>query len=318
MGVERKAVITGITGQDGSYLAELLLEKEYKVVGVSRSRQYLNNVEHILGDITTRYGDITDTNFIYETLSEHMPDEFYNLASVSTIPECWDKSLAVQVNGVAPIYILDAIRRITPNTKFFQASSREIFGNYPKPMDEMTPYSVENTYASAKLLAHNTVGLYRKRYNLFACSGILFNHESPRRGAEFVTRKITKYVAQRKRHRKLKLGDLDTQRDWGYAGDFVRAMWLMLQQEEPDDYVISTGILHSIREVCEIAFGGVGWDYSDCVELDTRFIRSGEILAPVGNSKKAREILGWKPEVSFREMIQMMLATDLQEDHGCK
>jgi GDPmannose 4,6-dehydratase len=313
MGDAMVAIITGITGQDGSYLAKYLLDKNYAVVGVSRSKQYIKNIAHIESWIDMQYGDITDSNFIYRLLSAYQPEEFYNLAGMSYVPDCWDKSLAVQVNGVAPIYLLDAIDNVSPNTKFFQASSREIFGNHVGLMDENTPYEVCNPYGSAKLLAHNTVNLYRQKYDMYACSGILFNHESPRRSTNFVTRKITHFAAHHKPGDTLWLGDLDSKRDWGFAGDFVKAYWAMLQQEVPEDYIIGTGELHSVREVCDIAFGYLGLDYRDYVRLDDRFVRNGEIYAPVANPRKARTQLGWKPQVTFKEMITMMLEADLEE-----
>ncbi len=246
-------------------------------------------------------------------LLTHRPTELYNLASISSIPECWKRSLAVQVNGVAPLKIMDTILKVSPATKFFQASSREIFGDYPQPMDENTPYSVKNTYGAAKLYAHNMVKLYRNKYNIYACSGILFNHESPRRGKEFVTKKITSFAAKCERGDRLKLGDLSAERDWGYAKDFVKAMWLMLQQDKPDDYVISTGELNSVGDICEIAFSHLGLNYEDYVVTDPEFVRRNDIRAPIGNSTKASRELGWQPTITFEEMIKSMVRYDHEE-----
>jgi GDPmannose 4,6-dehydratase len=312
------ALITGITGQDGSYLAELLLAKGYHVIGAVRDSQIAkkslptmlkNSVEQIAWDML-------DQRRMKEVLIEYRPTEVYNFAAYSSGAGMYDDPVGVgEVNGLAVMRILEAIREVDAKIRFCQASSREIFGEaIESPQTEDTPANPRSPYGAAKLYADSMIRIYRQHYGLFACSAILFNHESPRRGLCFVTRKITQEAAKIKLGlaKELHLGNMDAQRDWGYAGDYVRAMWLMLQQEQPDDYVVATGKAHSVRELCEFAFSHLGLDYRDYVREDASAYRPVEPVALVGSADKANRILSWKPEVEFKELVHMMVDADLQ------
>jgi len=312
----KRALITGITGQDGSYLAELLLEQGYQVYGLVRrsSSPNYDRISHLVGEIELIPGDLLDQNSLMEALKTSNPDEVYNLASQSFVPTSWNEPVHTgEVNAIGVIRLLDAIRTITPKVKFYQASSSEMFGAAQEvPQNEKTPFYPRSPYAVSKAYAHWITINYRESYGMFACSGIGFNHESPRRGLEFVTRKITHGAAKIKLglQRELRLGNLEAKRDWGYAGDYVHAMWLMLQQDEPDDYVISSGKAHSVRDVCEIAFSLLGLDYKDHVVVDPKFQRPAEVNHLLGNPAKARAKLGWECKVSFEELIKMMVDGD--------
>ncbi len=312
------ALITGITGQDGSYLAELLLSKGYKVVGVARrsSTVTYERIQHLLDDITIAPGDLTDQGSLLALLEEYRPTEIYNLAAQSFVPTSWNQpALTGDVTALGVTRILEAIRFVNPKIKFYQASSSEMFGKVVEvPQKETTPFYPRSPYGVAKVYGHWITVNYRESFNLFAVSGILFNHESPRRGLEFVTRKISNGVARIKLGlaKELRLGNLDARRDWGFAGDYVQAMWLMLQQERPDNYVVGMGETHSVRELCEIAFGHVGLDYKDYVLQDERFYRPAEVDLLVSDPSKARAVLGWEPSVSFKELVKMMVDADLQ------
>jgi GDPmannose 4,6-dehydratase len=313
-----KALITGITGQDGSYLAEFLLEQGYDVIGMVRRTSTVNfeRVKHIQNKITLVSGDLLDQMSLVDCLREHRPQEVYNLAAQSFVPTSWQQPVFTgEVTALGVTRILDAIRIVDPEIRFYQASSSEMFGKVCEvPQKETTPFYPRSPYGVAKVYGHWITVNYRESYGLFACSGILFNHESSRRGLEFVTRKITHGAARIKLGLadKLYLGNLDARRDWGYAGDYVRAMWLMLQQDAPDDYVVCTGQTHSVRELCEVAFGHVGLNWEDYVVVDLRFVRPAEVDLLVGDASKARESLGWEPTVSFEELIAMMVDADLE------
>lgn len=315
--MEKRALITGLTGQDGSYLADFLLEKGYEVFGVVRrsSTESCERIEHLKGKVTILQGDLTDQHSLIAAIKESNPDEIYNLGAQSFVPTSWNQPIFTgQVTGLGVTRMLEAIRATDPKIKFYQASSSEMFGKVREvPQSEKTPFCPRSPYGIAKLYGHWLTVNYRESYGLFACSGILFNHESPRRGYEFVTRKITNAVARIKLglQRELRLGNLDVKRDWGFAGDYVKAMWLMLQQDKPDDYVIGTGEPHSVREFAEIAFNHVGLNYKDYVKVDKRFFRPAEVHLLVANPAKAREKLGWKPTVSFKELVKMMVDADL-------
>ena len=315
----KKALITGITGQDGSYLAELLLEKNYEVYGLVRrsSTEPLGRIEHIINQIKLIPGDMTDQSSLDEAIKTIQPDEVYNLAAQSFVPVSWNQPILTgNVTGLGVTRVLEAIRKNKPDTKFYQASSSEMFGKVKEiPQNENTPFHPRSPYGVAKVYGHYITVNYRESHNIFACSGICFNHESPRRGLEFVTRKITNTVAKIKfgLEKKLYLGNLDAKRDWGYAGDYVKAMWLMLQQEKPDDYVISTEQTHSVREFVEIAFSYVGLNWKDYVEVDPKLIRPAEVELLVGDSTKAKKILGWKPEITFEKLIEIMIKSDLKK-----
>src|SRR3954453_4754882 len=308
-----RALITGITGQDGSYLAELLLEKGYHVIGMVRRSSTVNfeRIAHIQDDLELPPGDLLDEVSMINILREHRPDEFYNLAAQSFVQTSWGQPvLTGETTALGVTRALDAIRTVDPGIRFYQASSSEMFGKVQAvPQNEQTPLYPRSPYGVAKVYGHWITVNYRESYGLHASSGMLFNHESPRRGLEFVTRKITHAVASIKlgMQDKLALGNLDAQRDWGFAGDYVRAMWLMLQQSTPDDYVISTDETHSVREFCEVAFGHVDLDYQQYVVQDERFMRPAEVDLLVGESTKARSTLGWKPEVSFPELAAMVV-----------
>jgi len=313
-----KALILGIDGQDGSYLSEFLLDKGYDVVGwIPNSIPVdLANIRPILSKITLVEGDLGDQGSLDHCMEEYQPDEIYNLASPSSPVASWNSPVMVaDITATGVARLLEAIRRIVPKAHFYQASSSELFGTPVEvPQSETTPFHPRNPYGVAKLAAHWMTVNYRQNYELFTVSGILFNHESPRRGMQFVTRKISRRAAEIKigLANDLPLGNLDACRDWGYAGDYIRAMWLMLQQEDPHDYVIGTGETYSVREFCQAAFECVDLDYQDFVSVDPRFYRPVEEAQLVSNPKKANQILGWKPKVDFPSLVQMMVKADLE------
>lgn len=313
-----KALITGITGQDGSYLAEFLLGQGYEVVGMVRRTSTLNfhRVAHIQERIDLVSGDMLDQISLIHILEEHRPDEVYNLAAQSFVQTSWLQPVFTgEATALGVTRLLDAIRLVDPSIRFYQASSSEMFGKVREvPQREETPFHPRSPYGVAKVYGHWITVNYRESYDMHCTSGILFNHESPRRGLEFVTRKITHHVAQIKLGMtdELRLGNLDSRRDWGYAGDYVRAMWMMLQQEEPDDYVIATGETHSVQEFLDEAFGYVDLDWHDYVVQDPQFMRPAEVDLLVGDPSKAGQALGWEPTVSFRELVRLMVDADLQ------
>jgi GDPmannose 4,6-dehydratase len=315
--VTKKALITGITGQDGSYLAELLLEKGYEVYGIVRRASTTNywRIEHLLDRVRLRPADLLDQLSLVRVLSEVQPHEFYNLAAMSFVPASWDQPMLTgEFNAQGVTRLLEAIRHVDTSIKVYQASSSEMFGKVREiPQTELTPFYPRSPYGVSKVFAHYITVNYRESYDLFAVSGMLFNHESPRRGLEFVTRKVSDGVARIKLGRSdtLSLGNLDAQRDWGFAGDYVQAMWLMLQQERADDYVIATGISHSVRQLVETAFAHVGLDWRAHVTLDPKCIRPAEVEHLIGDNTKARQALGWKPTVDFRRLVTMMVDADL-------
>ncbi len=312
-----RALITGITGQDGSYLAELLLDNGYEVVGMVRRSSTLNfeRIAHIQDRVTLVSGDLLDEVSMIRLLSLHRPTELYNLAAQSFVQTSWDQPvLTGETTAIGVTRVLDAIRTVDPAIRFYQASSSEMFGKVVEvPQRETTPFYPRSPYGVAKVYGHWITVNYRESYGLHASSGMLFNHESPRRGLEFVTRKITNGVARIKLglDAKLALGNLDAERDWGFAGDYVRAMWLMLQQDVPDDFVVATGEAHTVREFCSLAFGAVDLDYEEHVVMDPRFMRPAEVDSLIGDATKARQKLGWTPEVSFAEMVAAMVEADL-------
>src|SRR4051794_3802174 len=314
----RRAVITGITGQDGSYLAELLLDQGYEVTGVVRrsSSPNLWRIEHLLDRIQLRPADLLDQLSLMRIIADVRPQEFYNLAAMSFVPASWDQPMLTgEFNSQGVIRCLEAIRQVDSSIRFYQASSSEMFGKVREvPQTELTPFYPRSPYGVSKVFGHYITVNYRESYNLFACSGLLFNHESPRRGLEFVTRKVTDGVARIKLGLTdtLALGNLDAKRDWGFAGDYVRAMWSMLQQDRPDDYVIATGISHSVRDLVEVAFGHVGLDWRKHVTLDPKLIRPAEVEHLIGDSTKARTELAWQPSVDFAGLIGMMVDADLE------
>jgi GDPmannose 4,6-dehydratase len=311
------ALITGITGQDGSYLAEFLIQQEYQVIGVVRRASVirLDRIEHIQDKITLVQGDLLDQVSLLRILQEYQPDEIYNLAAQSFVPTSWQQPILTgEVTALGVTRMLEAIRTVLPSARFYQASSSEMFGKVREvPQKETTPFYPRSPYGAAKVYGHWITVNYRESFGLHASSGILFNHGSPRRGLEFVERKISHGVAVIKSGLadKLPLGNLDSRRDMGFAGDYVRAMWLMLQQDEPDDYVVATGETHSIRELCEIAFSHAGLDYQDYVVRDERFFRPAEVDLLVGDPNKAGSALGWEPHMTFTELIQTMVDADL-------
>lgn len=311
------AIITGITGQDGSYLAELLLSKGYNVVGMVRRSSTVNfeRIEHLLDNITVLQGDLQDQGSLLSLLEEYKPTEVYNLAAQSFVPTSWGQpALTGDVTGLGVTRMLEAIRFVNPKIRFYQASSSEMFGKVLEvPQKEDTPFYPRSPYGVAKVYGHWITINYRELFDIFATSGILFNHESPRRGLEFVTRKISDAVARIKlgKAKELRLGNLEAQRDWGFAGDYVRAMWLMLQQDQPDNYVIGTGETHAVREFCEIAFSHVDLDYKDYVVVDERFYRPAEVDLLISDPSKAKKQLNWELEVSFKELVTMMVDSDL-------
>jgi GDPmannose 4,6-dehydratase len=321
----KKALITGITGQDGSYLAEFLLDRGYEVHGVKRRSSSFNTgrVDHLYEDahdVNSRfflhYSDLTDASAIANVLAEVEPDEIYNLGAQSHVKVSSEiPEYTADVVALGTLRLLEAIRRSGLQCRFYQASSSEMYGSTPPPQSEATIFHPRSPYACAKLFAHSLTVNYRESYGLHASCGILFNHESPRRGETFVTRKTTRAVARIKLglQSKLYLGNLDSRRDWGYAPDYVRAMWQMLQQEEPDDYVIGTGEAHSVREFVDLAFSGVGLDWREHVEVDPRYFRPAEVDYLLADASKARRMLGWEPSVSFEELVQTMVESDLAE-----
>ena len=316
---QKRALITGITGQDGSYLAELLLEKGYEVFGLVRRSSTVNfeRIGHLQDQIELISGDLLDQKSLVSALQAARPQEVYNLGAQSFIPVSWEQPMLTgEITGLGVTRLLEAIRTCDENIRFYQASTSELFGKAQEtPQNEQTAFYPRSPYGVSKLYAHWITINYRESYGLFACTGILFNHESPRRGREFVTRKITHGVARIKcgLDQELRLGDLAPRRDWGYAGDFVRAMWMMLQQDEPDDYVIATGTSRTIGEFCEVAFAHAGLDWRQYVVLDERFLRPAEVYTLLGDATKAREKLGWEPKVGFEEMVQQMVDWDLEQ-----
>jgi GDPmannose 4,6-dehydratase len=313
-----KALITGITGQDGSYLAELLLEKGYEVHAIVRRASTTNywRIEHILDRIHLHPADLLDQLSLIKVIDEVKPRELYNLAAMSFVPASWDQPMLTgEFNAQGVTRVLEAVRQIDTSIRLYQASSSEMFGKVREvPQTELTPFYPRSPYGVSKVYGHYITVNYRESYDLFAVSGILFNHESPRRGLEFVTRKVTDAAARIKLGLadRLGLGNLDAQRDWGYAGDYVRAMWLMLQQDRADDFVISTGESHSVRELVEVAFSHAGLDWERYVTLDPKFLRPAEVDHLIGDSSKARHVLGWKPEVDFKGLVTMMVDADLR------
>jgi GDPmannose 4,6-dehydratase len=311
------ALITGITGQDGSYLAELLLEKGYEVHGMVRrsSTERFERIEHLRARITLHQGDLLDQRSLVDTLRASAPDEIYNLAAMSFVAVSWiQPTLTAEFSGVGVTRILEAVRETCPQARFYQASSSEMFGKVREiPQTELTPFYPRSPYGVAKAYGHFITVNYRESYDLHATSGILFNHESPRRGLEFVTRKITWHAAAIKLGltSELRLGNLDAERDWGYAKDYVEAMWLMLQRDEPEDFVISTGVTHSVRECVEIAFDHAGLGVDDHVVQDDAFIRPAEVDHLIGDHSKATRLLGWEPRTDFETMIRLMVDADL-------
>jgi GDPmannose 4,6-dehydratase len=315
--VSPRALITGITGQDGSYLAELLLDKGYEVFGVMRraSTENVERIAHLIDRITLVQADLLDQGSLVSALEEARPSEVYNLAAQSFVPTSWNQPvLTAEFTAVGVTRLLEAIRRVDPAIRFYQASSSEMFGKVREvPQNEQTPFYPRSPYGVAKVYGHFITVNYRESYDLFAVCGILFNHEGPRRGLEFVTRKVTDGVARIKLGLAdtLELGNLDAKRDWGFAGDYVEAMWLMLQQAEPEDFVIATGVEHSVRDCVEIAFEHAGLDLDEFVRVDPRYLRPAEVDHLVGDASKAKDKLGWEPRTSFRELIEMMVDADL-------
>ncbi len=315
----KKAIITGITGQDGSYLAELLLEKDYEVHGIVRrsSTESFDRIQHLTDRLTLHQADLLDQLSLVEVLREVRPQEVYNLGAQSFVPTSWKQPLLTgEFTGLGVTRLLEAVRLVdATGIRFYQASSSEMFGKVQQvPQTESTPFYPRSPYGVAKVYGHFITVNYRESYDIYACSGILFNHESPRRGKEFVTRKVTDGVARIKcgLTNELRLGNLDAKRDWGYAGDYVRAMWLMLQQDTADDYVIATNKTYSVRDLVVLAFGCVGLDWQKYVVLDPAFIRPAEVDLLIGNPAKAKRVLGWTPEVSFPQLVEMMVKADLK------
>jgi GDPmannose 4,6-dehydratase len=312
------ALITGITGQDGSYLAEFLLGLGYDVVGVVRRSSTVNfqRIEHIQDQLTLVTGDLLDQMSLVDALREYEPSEIYNLAAQSFVPTSWRQPVFTgEVTALGVTRMLEAVRIVDPDIRFYQASSSEMFGKVRAvPQNENTPFYPRSPYGVAKVYGHWITVNYRESYDIFACSGILFNHESPRRGLEFVTRKITYGAAKVKLGlaSDLHLGNLESRRDWGFAGDYVRAMWQMLRQDHPDDYVVGTGATHSVRELCDIAFGCLDLDWAEYVVVDPKFYRPAEVDLLVSDPTKARETLGWAPQVDFRQLVEMMVEADVQ------
>jgi GDPmannose 4,6-dehydratase len=317
-----RALITGISGQDGSYLAELLLDKGYEVHAIVRRASSTNywRIEHLLDRLHLHPGDLLDQLSLIKVIDQVRPRELYNLAAMSFVPASWDQPMLTgEFNAQGVTRVLEAVRQVDTGIRVYQASSSEMFGKVREvPQTELTPFYPRSPYGVSKVYGHYITVNYRESYNLFAVSGILFNHESPRRGLEFVTRKVTDGVARIKLGLadSLALGNLDAQRDWGFAGDYVRAMWLMLQQDEADDFVIATGESHSVRELVEVAFGHAGLDWEKYVKLDPRFLRPAEVDHLIGDPAKARRILGWNPEVNFNGLVKMMVDADLARVTG--
>jgi GDPmannose 4,6-dehydratase len=320
----KRALITGITGQDGSYLAELLLEKGYEVVGMIRRSSAPNvwRIEHLLDRITLKPADLLDQMSLLRLVDDVRPHEVYNLAAMSFVPASWDQPMLTgEFNSQGVTRLLDAIRRVDPGIRFYQASSSEMFGKVREvPQTELTPFYPRSPYGVSKVFAHYITVNYRESYNLFAVSGMLFNHESPRRGIEFVTRKVSDGVARIKLGLAdtLPIGNVDAHRDWGFAGDYVRAMWQMLQQDQPDDYVIATGVSHSVRELVDIAFARVGLDWQKFVQVDPALLRPAEVDHLLGDASKARKTLGWTPQVDFKQLVEMMVDADIERLSAAK
>ena len=332
MNSKKIALITGITGQDGSYLAELLLAKGYQVVGLARrsTHYHYENIGHLIGKIIIEYGDLIDPDSIEHLIAKYQPTEVYNLAAQSVPADSWQQPIVTaEITALGPVRIMEALRKHKPEARFYQATSREIFGGVEQEVvDETTPFLANNPYGVAKLYAHMMVDTYRQSYNMFACGGILFNHESPRRSLHFVTRKVTMAVACIKLgiknppvnelgqplvvEGKLKLGNLDAVRDWGYAKEYVEAMWLMLQQEQPQNYIIATNTIYTVRDLCEVAFSHVGLDWRAYVEADANFMRPTEIAAARGDYAKAKAELGWQPRMSYKELTELMVDEDIR------
>ncbi|MFB3854957.1 MAG: GDP-mannose 4,6-dehydratase [Vicinamibacterales bacterium] len=315
--MSKRALITGITGQDGSYLAELLLDKGYEVYGLVRrlSHPNLGRISHLLERVKLRPADLLDQLSLVRLIDEVQPHELYNLAAMSFVPASWDQPLlTAEFNSLGVARILEAIRQVSPGIRLYQASSSEMFGKVREvPQSETTPFHPRSPYGVSKVFGHYITVNYRESYGLFACSGILFNHESPRRGLEFVTRKVTDGVARVKLGLSdtVSLGNLDACRDWGFAGDYVKAMWMMLQQDRPDDYVVATGVAHSVRDLVEVAFGYVGLDWQEHVVIDQKLLRPAEVDHLIGDASKARRVLGWEPSVDFEGLVKMMVDADL-------
>ena len=315
---KKRAVITGITGQDGSYLAEFLLEKDYEVFGLIRRSSTVNfeRISHLQDKVELISGDLLDQKSLVTALQTSKPHEVYNLGAQSFVPASWEQPMLTgEITGLGVTRMLEAIRTTDEKIRFYQASTSELFGKTQEtPQSETTPFYPRSPYGVSKLYAHWITINYRESFDMFACAGILFNHESPRRGLEFVTRKITHAVARIKhgKDEELRLGNLDARRDWGFAGDFVQAMWLMLQQDKPDDFVIATGQTRTIREFCQVAFDRAGLDWEKYVVIDERFFRPAEVNILLGDAAKASKTLGWKPETSFEKMVQLMVDHDLQ------
>ncbi|MBI3604509.1 MAG: GDP-mannose 4,6-dehydratase [Nitrospirae bacterium] len=315
----KKALITGITGQDGSYLAEFLLEKGYRVYGLVRrsSLEKFDRIAHLTDHLELLQGDLIDQSSLDEAVKTAQPDEIYNLAAQSFVPASWTQpTLTAEFDAIGVTRVLEAIRKQKPDARFYQASSSEMFGKVRSvPQNEMTPFYPRSPYGVAKAYGHFITVNYRESYKLFACSGVLFNHESPRRGLEFVSRKVSFGVAKIKLglEKTLRMGNLDAKRDWGFAGDYVRAMWLMLQQGEPDDYVIATGETHTVRELVRIAFDYAGLNWEDHVVSDPLFLRPAEVDLLIGDASKAGEKLKWSHSVSFKQLIEMMVESDLKK-----
>ncbi|MFH1477259.1 MAG: GDP-mannose 4,6-dehydratase [Verrucomicrobiota bacterium] len=313
-----KALITGITGQDGSYLAEFLLEKGYTVCGMVRraSTENFERIAHLTDRVVLKQADLLDQLSLIRIMEDVQPDEIYNLAAMSFVPTSWTQPMLTgEFTAIGVTRMLEAMRQICPKARFYQASSSEMFGKVREvPQTELTAFHPRSPYGAAKAYGHYITVNYRESYNLFAVSGILFNHESPRRGREFVTRKISDGVARIKLglEHDLHMGNLDSQRDWGFAGDYVQGMWMMLQQPQPDDYVIATGIAHSVRDFIEKAFAHAGLDWQRYVIQDPRYIRPAEVDHLLGDSSKARRVLGWKPSVDFGRLVDMMVDADLE------
>ena len=320
MSRDRRALITGVTGQDGSYLAELLLEQGYEVFGMTRraSTENVERIGHLVDRITLVQGDLLDAHSLEEALRVAKPSEVYNLAAQSFVPTSWNQPvLTAEFTAVGVTRVLEAIRSIDPEIRLYQASSSEMFGKVREvPQNELTPFHPRSPYGVAKAYAHHITVNYRESYDLFAVSGILFNHESPRRGLEFVTRKISDGVARIKLGlaEELRLGNTEARRDWGFAGDYVRAMWLMLQQDEPRDYVVATGVEHSVQEFVDRAFAAAELEQDDRVVIDSGLLRPAEVDHLIGDASRARDELGWEPEVSFERLVELMVASDLERD----
>ena len=322
---QKIAFITGVTGQDGSYLAELLLRKNYEVHGMVRRSSTFNTtrIDHLYKDphkkgvnLFLHYGDVTDSNTVYKLLGEIRPDEIYNLAAQSHVRVSFDlPEYTVNTVAIGTLRLLEVIRDLKLESRFYQASSSEMFGDAKPPQSEWTPFQPRSPYAAAKVLAHQLVGGYRDAYGIFACSGIFFNHESPRRGETFLTRKVTLGVANilAKKQDKLYLGNMDAKRDWGFAPEYVRAMWMMMQKKKADDFVIATGESHSVSEFVELAFGLVGLNWKRFVKIDQKYFRPTEVDFLQGDFSKAKKILGWKPKVKFEELVKIMLNSDLKK-----